>query len=360
MSSATPREPAVAGALETLIDLANERVGGRALQATDEFFAPKERLVAPEKAVFVPGKFTDRGKWMDGWESRRRRGPGYDWCIVQLGIPGSIARVNLDTSHFKGNQPETFSIEACCWNAGGSASEGVPPLDVRWTEIVPVTAAGPDRDNFVEVRDPQRYTHVRLNIFPDGGVARLRVLGHPRPDWSRLVEARAVVDLAAVEYGGVPVAWNDANFGPPTNLLLPGRPVNMGDGWETRRRRGPPGHDWVILRLGHRGIVQRIEVDTAHFKGNYPESCSIDGCVADDDRQVTGADVEWIPLLPRKPLQADAQHFFAVEPSTAETRPVTHVRLCIDPDGGVGRLRVLGVPVSGPRAGAARAGDETR
>lgn len=332
-----------------LTDLANERVGGRVLFATDEFFAPKERLLAAERAIFVPGKFTEFGKWMDGWESRRRRGPGYDSCIVQLGIAGAIERINLDTSHFKGNQPESFSVDACVWEPLAASKEGtrpaLPPDDVVWTEIVPTTPAGPDCDNLVDVRDRRRFTHLRLNIYPDGGVARLRVLGRPRPDWTRRVAARDIVDLVAVENGGVPVAWNDANFGPPTNLLLPGRPVNMGDGWETRRRRGPPGNDWVVLRLGNRGIIQRFEVDTCHFKGNYPESCAIDACVSDDDSRVATGQVDWVSLVPRSKLQADAQHFFDV-PASPPRDAVTHLRLSIYPDGGVGRLRAFGVPIA--------------
>ncbi len=321
-----------------LIDLAAERHGGRAVAANDEFFASKENLLKGGPALFVADKFTDRGKWMDGWETRRRRDPGHDWCVIRLGIPGVISQVIVDTQHFKGNQPEGFSVMACWWD--GSAQES-PPSEAGWTEIVARTPARPDAENLADVADPNVYTHVRLDIHPDGGVARFRVLGAARPDWSAVLQRSEVIDLVAVENGGVPIACSDECFGEPAHLLLPGRPVNMGDGWETRRRRGP-GDDWVVLRLGRPGIIERIEVDTCHFKGNFPESCSLESCDAGDEARLVdgGNTLEWTAILARTPLQADTQHRFSVEPVARAI--ASHVRFRIYPDGGVGRLRVLG------------------
>jgi allantoicase len=332
-----------------LIDLAGERLGGAVLYANDDFFAPKENLLKASAPVFIEGKYTERGKWMDGWESARRRTPGFDWCLVRLGLPGRVRGVVVDTSFFRGNYPEQCSIEAC-------AVGGVPGLEtllsaeVGWTEILPPSQLQGDSQNSFAVEAEERFTHLRLKIYPDGGVARLRVYGEVAPDWGRLRRA-GEIDLAAVESGGRVVASSDQFFGHRHNLIMPGRGVDMGDGWETRRRRGP-GHDWAVVRLGARGRVGRLEVDTAHFKGNFPESCSLDACDAGagvefDEEAV--ASLPWRELLPRTRLQAHTRHFYEAEISDAGA--VTHVRFNIYPDGGVSRLRVYGQLVeekSGP------------
>jgi len=320
-----------------LVDLASERVGGVVLAANDEFFAPKENLIKPGKPIFIEDKYTDRGKWMDGWETRRRREPGYDWVVLQLGLPGVVRGVVVDTSYFKGNYPARCSLEACAADAGASA-EALLGSSTRWTEILPQTDLKGDTQNLFAIHSTHRVTHVRLNIFPDGGVARLRVYGEVILDWER-VSAAAEVDLAAVENGGLVLAASDMFFGSRHNLILPGPAKNMGDGWETKRRRGP-GHDWVIVQLGTEGVVQRIEVDTSHFKGNFPESCSLEGCRASDASLDSLSASSWKELLPRTKLAADTRHAFERELRAAG--PVTHVRFNIFPDGGVARLRVFG------------------
>jgi allantoicase len=326
--------------LRGLVDLAAERVGGRALLANDEFFAPKENLLHPGRGEFIEGKYTDRGKWMDGWETRRRREPGFDWCVVRLGIPGVVRAVTVDTNHFRGNYPESCSLDAAALAADPDAAmadrRGAP-----WIELLPRTPLAGHTEQVFPVRADARVTHVRLNIHPDGGVARLRVWGEARPDWAAIAArgGEGPVDLAAVELGGAPLASSDAFFGQPVNLLLPDRPANMGDGWETKRRRGP-GYDWVIVRLGHRGVPQEVEIDTTHFKGNYPDAASLEGCDAPalDPRAVPGADAGWRELLPRAKLGPDTRHRFPLPSGTT----ATHVRLNIFPDGGVARLRVVG------------------
>ncbi|HET7292448.1 MAG TPA: allantoicase [Vicinamibacteria bacterium] len=309
-----------------LPDLGSARVGGRALFASDDFFAPRNSLVRPEPAVFVPGKYTARGKWMDGWESRRRRDPGHDWCIVRLGLRGVVRGVDIDTSHFNGNQPEAASLEGC--DAASAASlRGL--ARAAWRELVPRSPLAPSAHHLLTAASADPVTHVRLNIFPDGGVARLRVHGEVAVDLERLRER--VVDLAAVENGGVVLEASDAHFGRKEHLNLPGRAKSMAEGWETRRRRGP-GHDWAILRLGATGRLERVEVDTNHFKGNYPESFSLEARLRPEG--------DWTEVIPPTRLQPHARHFFSKE--LRARGPFAFVRLRIYPDGGVSRLRVHG------------------
>jgi allantoicase len=311
-----------------LADLASSRVGGRALAASDDFFAPKSNLLKPGPAVFMPGKYTARGKWMDGWESRRKRTPGHDWCVVELGMRGVIRGVDVDTSFFTGNYPSHCSIEA---RDGKSA----------WTTILEQVELRGDSHNYFAVTDDRPWTHLRLNIFPDGGVARLRVHGEVVVDWTRVAGGRKAVDLAAIWNGGLVLAVSDMHYGAKDNMLMPGRAKNMGDGWETRRRRGP-GFDWAIVRLGTPGTITRIEIDTNHFKGNYPDSASIEGCLAPGATTDTLNRAAWFELLPQTKLRAHHRHLFAKE--LVHGGPVSHLRLNIFPDGGVSRLRVHGLP----------------
>jgi allantoicase len=324
-----------------LVDLASARVGGVALVANDEFFAEKENLLKPGRGIFIPDKYTDRGKWMDGWESRRRRTPGNDWCVVQLGLRGVTKHVDIDTNHFLGNHPPFASLDAV-FVSKKFPTKTAAVEKLRWKPILKRSPLNPGSQNLFEIENDNIWTHVRLNIFPDGGVARLRVYGIVVPDWSKL-KPGDVVDLAAVENGGVALACSDMFFSSMNNLIMPGRAKNMGDGWETKRRRGP-GHDWIILKLGRPGSLQKVEVDTNHFKGNYPDACSIEGCVAPDasTADLTGAKVKWRKILPKMKLKADTRHFFEKEISSIDN--CTHIRLNIYPDGGVSRLRVWGTP----------------
>jgi allantoicase len=322
-----------------LVDLAAERVGGKAIFANDEFFAPKENLLKPGRGIFIPDKYTEDGKWMDGWETRRKRVPGYDWCIIKLGIPGAIKGIDIDTNHFLGNHPPYASIDACNI-LGDPSTEFLNSAALQWTEILPKSPLKPGSQNLFSVNDDRKWTHVRLNIFPDGGVARLRVYGVAMPDWSQLKDDEQI-DLVAIENGGMPLACSDMFFSSMENLIMPGRAVNMGDGWETKRRRGP-GVDWIILKLGAPGFIKRVEVDTNHFKGNYPDSCSLDACIhsATTGDELTKPEVAWTEILKKTKLQAHTRHFF--EKELLSGGPFTHVRLNIFPDGGVSRLRVFG------------------
>ena len=313
-----------------LPDLAAERLGGAVIAASDEFFAPKENLLKPGKPEWREGVYTERGKWMDGWETRRRRTPGHDWAVIRLGVPGIVRGVVIDTSWFTGNYPERASIEACAVNGNGP-----PAPDARWESLLASSALEGNRVNaFPLDAAGSRVTHLRLNIFPDGGVARLRVHGEAVPE-EEVFRAGAEVDLAALVNGGLVVACSDMHYGHPQNLIQPGRSTHMGDGWETRRRRGP-GHDWAILRLARRGVIERVELDTDHYKGNAPGSCMLESCDAGPSFDAAAA--RWEVLVPETPLEPHARRQWADLPRA----PATHVRLNIHPDGGVARLRLFG------------------
>lgn len=322
-----------------LIDVASERLGGEALLANDEFFAPKEDLLKVAAPEWREGVYTDRGKWMDGWETRRRRVPGYDWCLIRLGIPAEIRGVVVDTSFFRGNYPEHCSLDACELPGEADVHEVAETPGAPWTEILSRSPLAGDTKNLFPISHAARVTHLRFNIYPDGGVARLRVHGIPAPDPGLLVPG-VEVDLAAMAHGGFVVVCSDMFFGHRQNLIQPGRSINMGDGWETRRRRGP-GHDWTIIRLAKRGVLHRVELDTDYYKGNAPGSCMLEWC--DAPGATTEALVDparkWKSLVAETPLEPDGRHEFELATAAG---PATHVRLNIYPDGGVARLRLFG------------------
>ena len=307
------------------IDLADPRLGTQVVFANDDFFADKSRLIQREEPVFIVGKYDDHGKWMDGWESRRRRVPGHDHCVIKLGRPALIRGFEIDTRFFTGNYPPAASIDVC-------VSDDVIPPDSAWRPLVPRTDLKGDSRLAVPAHTDTPVTHVRLNIFPDGGVARLRIYGQIVGDFATGAE----IDLAAMVNGALPVVTNNEHFGKLAFMLQPGRSVNMGDGWETRRRR-EPGHDWAIVRLAATGTIDRFLVDTNHFKGNYPDRCSIQG--APDGADLADAE-NWPLLLAEQKLAADTEHFF--EKEILPHAPVRTLRLNIFPDGGIARLRAFG------------------
>jgi allantoicase len=315
-----------------LTDLAQPRLGAKVVYATDDFFADKARLIAPADPIFVPDKYDEHGKWMDGWESRRKRTPGHDYCVIRLGIPGRIHGFDIDTRHFTGNFPPQASIEAC-------VSDTDLPED-GWQPLLQTVDLKGNSQHFIPVDNEQTWTHLRLNIFPDGGGARLRIYGEVKPDWSQY-NKDDYLDLLAVENGGRALLCNDEHFGSMHNLNVAGRGINMGDGWETARRR-VPGTDWVVLALGHPGIVERVEIDTAHFKGNYPDRASLQAAYSNstDPGQIELESRGWPILLPQVKLGMDQQHFF--ENELQDVGVISHLRLSIYPDGGVSRLRIIG------------------
>ena len=324
-----------------LTDLAAEKLGGKVLYATDDFFAEKENLIKPGRGIFIPDKYTDRGKWMDGWESRRKRTPGHDWAIIQLATSGTVTGFDIDTNFFLGNHPPHTSMEAAYIHKVASNTDWGR---VQWKEILPRSGLDAGSQNFYTSNNNDLFTHLRLHIYPDGGVARLRVYGEVFKDWNA-VSSNEVIDLAAAINGGKAIACNDMFFSSMNNLIMPGRGINMGDGWETKRNRTPNNRDWVILKLAHPGIIERIIVDTCHFKGNYPDTCSLEACNSANDKVVIENKTDpiaigWKTILPQQKLSADREHEYKKEISKHET--ISHVRLNIFPDGGVSRLRLFG------------------
>lgn len=327
-----------------LIDLAAERLGGKTLFCTDDFFAEKENLLKPGRGIFIADKYTDRGKWMDGWESRRKRTPGHDWCVIALATSGRIHEVDIDTNHFLGNHPPFASLEAA--NIPGEVMADMPAEEynnLAWVEILPKVPLQPGSQNIFEIEDRQNiYTHLRLHIYPDGGVARLKVYGEVFKDWSK-VNKDELIDLAAATNGAKSLLCNDMFFSHMNNLIMPGRGVNMGDGWETKRNRTPNNKDWVIVKLAHEGTIKKALIDTCHFKGNYPDSCMIEGCNIETGKKadLQSLEIKWTVILPKTKLQADHEHFYENELENRDEK-FTHVRLTIFPDGGISRMRLWG------------------
>ncbi|MFF8997495.1 allantoicase [Streptomyces achromogenes] len=318
-------------------NLADRQLGAGVIAANDEFFAQRENLLVPERAEFDPEHFGHKGKIMDGWETRRRRGVSaehpwptaedHDWALVRLGAPGVIRGIVIDTAHFRGNYPQAVSVEGACVPGSPSPDELLGD-DVKWTTLVPRTPVGGHAANGFEVTAEQRFTHLRINQHPDGGIARLRVYGEvvPDPEW---LAALGTFDVVALENGGQVEDASNLFYSPATNTIQPGRSRKMDDGWETRRRRDQ-GNDWIRYRLVAQSAVRAVEIDTAYLKGNSAGWASVS--VRD------GEDGEWTEVLPRTRLQPDTNHRFVLP----EAAVGTHARIDIFPDGGISRLRLFG------------------
>ncbi|CUR56790.1 putative allantoicase [metagenome] len=321
----------------TLPDLASRQLAGSVVWANDELFAQRENLINPEPSVFSTEEFGHKGKVYDGWETRRRRDGGeHDRAIVRLGAPGIVHGVVVDTAWFTGNYPPYVSVEAVSLSDYPSTDD---LLAATWTTLVPRSPALGDTENIFEVADRHRYTHVRLTIYPDGGVARFRVHGEVVPDPSLLT---GTIDLAAQEHGGTVLDCSNRFYSSPDNLLVPGRSRIMGDGWENARRRDD-GNDHVTIALAATGLVRRIEVDTSYFVGNAPGEFRVVGIRDASDLDDPSS---WVTLVVRRPALPDTRHLLTVSDQT----PVGLVRVDVYPDGGLSRVRVFGEIESGAYA----------
>lgn len=317
--------------IQQLTNLADDRIGAEIIDCSDDFFAEAKRMLQFNPPVFVEDKFDEHGKWMDGWETRRKRHAGYDWAIIKLAVAGRIKALDIDTTFFTGNYPASAAVEACYTQTGNLN-------DVKWQNILENNVLGPSNHHIFTIENEQVFTHIRLNIYPDGGVARFKVYGEVQIQIQHRNES---LDLLALENGGRVIAYSDAHFGHPRNLINPGRGMNMGDGWETKRRRAP-GFDWCILALGQTGIIQKIDIDTAHFKGNYPAEVSIQAIYIENatDSQLIPQSMFWPFLLEAQPMQMDHIHGYVSE--ILKHEKISHIRINMIPDGGISRIRLWG------------------
>ncbi|KAJ3767438.1 galactose-binding domain-like protein [Lentinula raphanica] len=323
-------------ALTGLTELSSVALGGRVLSVSDEFFAEAFHLLLVEPAPSLKGQFGPNGALYSGWETRRHN-PTYDWCIIKLGTSGTIVGFDIDTSNFNGNEAPEASVEAFY----DPLSNDPEPTDSRWKEVLPKVKLGPSSRHLFTISDAPSATFVKLNMYPDGGIARFRVYGHVKAVMP--AGPTELFDLAHVFAGGKVEFVSDQHFGVGSNLILPGRGKNMGDGWETKRSRVPGHKDWVIIKLAAPGILEQVELDTAHFKGNFPESCEIHAVSSASDINWTverSENEDWTLILPRTRLGPHRQHYFQLE--NVEGTPFTHIKLTIHPDGGLKRVRILG------------------
>ena len=316
-----------------MIDLAQQRLGSRIVYQTDEFFAKAARILKPEDPIFIPNKFDNHGKWMDGWETRRKRNNGNDYLIIRLGREGRISKVNIDTSYFNGNQPNFASIEACC------SKENIPNKKMKWKTILNKKKTKANKHNIFNIKNRSVFTHVKLNIFPDGGVARLRLYGEIASN--KINFGKKIINLSSILNGASIVACNNEHFGKAENILAPGKGKNMGDGWETRRSRGK-NFDWIIFKCVA-GLIKNIQIDTHHFKGNYPDMCSVQAAYSnkkESAKTIISKSKKWKILLNKTKLKAHKKHNFYNK--LFKNNIVNYIRVNIFPDGGISRIRVFG------------------
>ena len=315
-----------------LIDLAQPRLGSKVIFKTDDFFASANRIINPLPPVFKEGLFDKNGKWMDGWETRRKRKSGNDYLILKLGKPGKIFKVDIDTSHFNGNQPSKVSLDVCF------SKKNIPEKNKKWTNMLSKKSTGPNRHHFFNVKKTSVVTHVKLNIFPDGGIARLRLFG----ELENIKFGKKTINLTSVLNGSVPIACNNEHFGRAENVLAPGQGKNMGDGWETRRSRGK-NFDWLIIKCATPAKINKIQIDTHHFKGNYPDQCSIQATYIRgkiSSNKIINSSKSWKLLLNKSKLKAHKKHNFINK--LMKKNKVNYLKINIFPDGGISRIRVFG------------------
>ena len=316
-----------------MIDLAQARLGTKVVYKTDEFFAPAKRIINPWPPIFKEGVFDKHGKWMDGWETRRKRTRGHDYLILKLGKPGRIRKVDIDTSYFNGNQPSKVSLEACF------SKKILPNKSSNWVKILKKKSMRPNSHHFFNIKSKSIFTHIKLNIYPDGGVARIRIYGDMEINKKF---GKKIINLTSVLNGAKPIACNNEHFGRAENILAPGTGKNMGDGWETRRSRGK-NFDWLILKCATAGKIKKIQIDTHHFKGNFPDKCSIQAAHLNDkisSKNLIKNSKNWKLLLNKVKLKAHKKHNFINK--LMKNKKVNYIKINIYPDGGISRIRTFG------------------
>lgn len=348
-----------------MTDVIGHKLGGSIISFSDEWFAAAENLIAPNAPIRQIGKFTPAGAWYDGWETRRHNTEPADWVIIKLGVASAqLIATEIDTAFFNGNHAPAITVEATYLAPSEKlevSEREYLEKQANWDLVIDKTECGPSQRHFFVRKDgltDKVYTHARIKMYPDGGIARFRLYG--KPTAVKPTDPNEEVDLAHVANGGVAISFSDQHFGAVDNLLIPGRGKDMGDGWETKRSREQGHVDWVIVRLGLPGYLDRVVIDTAHFKGNFPQSITVEGLNSDDDN-ITVDDARWKFVVPQAKtgphkvheyiregeisflthVEAENKESYGVLQATKE-QVYTHVKLTIIPDGGVKRLRVYG------------------
>ena len=317
-----------------MMNLAEPRLGSKVIFKTDDFFASASRIINPNPPIFKEGVFDKHGKWMDGWETRRRRRKGFDYLIIKLGKPGKIFNVDIDTAHFSGNQPTHASLQACYSN------KKKPNNKSRWITILNKKKLDPNKNHNFNIKNKSIFTHIKLNIYPDGGVARLRIFGEI--EMKNVNFGSKMINLCSMLNGASIIGCNNEHFGRAENILAPGKGKNMGDGWETKRSRGK-NFDWLIIKFGYPGKINKIEIDTHHFKGNYPDSCSVQAAYISkkiSNNSIVRKSNKWKLLLNKTKLNANKKHSF--NSKTMQKNKINFIRINIYPDGGISRIRAFG------------------
>ena len=316
-----------------MINLADPRIGSKIIFKTDDFFAAAHRILNIDTPVFKDGLFDKHGKWMDGWETRRRRSKGFDYLILKLGKPGKIFDIDIDTTHFNGNQPTHASVEGCF-------SRSKPNKKTKWIHLLGKKKLGPNKNHSFKSQNKSVFNYIRLNIFPDGGVARLRLYG--KIEMEKSIFNNNNINLTSVLNGASIVGCNNEHFGRAENIIAPGKGKNMGDGWETRRSRGK-NYDWLIIKFGKPGLIKKLEIDTHHFKGNYPDTCSIQTTNISknlSNKLIANNSKNWKFILNKSKLSANKKHVF--KKFLVKRNKENYLRINIHPDGGISRIRAFG------------------
>ena len=315
------------------VNLAEPKFGSKVIYKTDQFFGAASRILNSQKPIFKEEVYDNHGKWMDGWETRRKRKAGHDYLIIKLGRPGKIFDVDIDTSFFSGNQPSQASLQACY-------SKNKPSKNTNWKTILNKKKLGPDKNHNFKIKNHSTFNFIKLNIFPDGGVARLKLIG--KIDLEKINLKGKNVNLSLILNGSTIVSCNNEHFGKAENVLSPGVGINMGDGWETRRSRGK-NFDWIIIKFGKHGIINKLEIDTHHFKGNYPDTFTAQSALVSNkvnSKKMVKNSKKWKLLLGKTKLKPNKKHSF--KSKTFKKNKVNYLRINIFPDGGISRIRAFG------------------
>ena len=315
------------------VNLAEPKFGSKIIYKTDQFFGAASRILNSQKPIFKEGIYDHHGKLMDGWETRRKRKVGHDYLIIKLGRPGKIFNVDIDTSFFSGNQPSQASLQACY-------SKNKLSKNTNWKTILNKKKLGPNNNHNFKIKNHSTFNFIKLNIFPDGGIARLKLNG--KVDLEKINLKGKNVNLSLISNGSTIVSCNNEHFGKAENVLSPGVGVNMGDGWETRRSRGK-NFDWIIIKFGMPAILNKLEIDTHHFKGNYPETFTVQSALISNkaiSKKIVKNSKKWKLLLGKNKLKPHKKHSF--KSKTFKKNKVNYLKINIFPDGGISRVRAFG------------------